>query len=103
MVDTASGSRYRDTILFGAPDGDRPRFSGARPRPIRTAPGVLEHIVREKERLDLLALNYYNDSARWWRIVDANPEVVFGGDLVLEARVGSVILIPRSAADGASS
>jgi nucleoid-associated protein YgaU len=100
MAKIARGSRYQDAIPFTPPDGDRPAFAGIRPRSIDAAAGVLEHVVRENERLDLLALHYYNDPRRWWRIADANPEVVFGGDLVVRARVGSVILIPRAASMG---
>ena len=89
------GSRYQ-TSTFNPPEGGRPVFAGIRPRPIGAAIGILEHIVKENERLDLLAQYYYNNPRRWWRIVDANPDVMFGGDLVINNKVGTVILIPRS-------
>jgi len=102
------GSRYERTPRF-APDasGVRP-FDGLRPRPIETTEGVVEHRVREGDRLDLLARHYYNNDRLWWRIVDANPDVLYAGDMVLgsetprdppdpdlAAMVGRVILIPR--------
>jgi len=88
-------ARYRDTLNYVRPDGGRPVFRGMRPRRIKNATGVLEHIVHEDERLDILALHYYNDTRRWWRIVDANPDIIFGGDLLLNEMVGLIILIPR--------
>lgn len=99
-------SRYATARTF-TPDLSRSfQFEGIRPREIGPATGVLEHVVKEDERLDLLALYYYNDPRKWWRIVDANPEILNGGDLFIASGsqedenplvnlVGSVILIPR--------
>jgi nucleoid-associated protein YgaU len=102
------GSRYERTKGF-APDGDRGlTFEGVRPRDIETPPGVLEHIVREGDRLDLLALHYYDDPGRWWRILDANPELLYGGEVDMAGQAwplpdrdlgslaGRSIVIPRS-------
>ena len=71
-------------------------FAGIRPRSIGPATGVIEHVIKTGERLDLLAGNYYNDDRLWWRIVDANPEFLFAGDLVLDRMEGQVILIPKA-------
>ena len=98
-------SRYATAGSF-IPDRNRSfRFAGVRPRQIEPATGVLEHVVKEDERLDLLALYYYNDPGKWWRILDANPEILNGGDIFIASGskkepdflaylVGSVILIP---------
>lgn len=94
------GSRYSDIQTFVQTEDKHMAFPGVRPRKIGPATGVLEHIVQEGERLDLLALHYYNDSRRWWRIVDANPEIIFGNDLVVKGKEGSIILIPRSIEPG---
>jgi hypothetical protein len=32
------------------------------------------HIVRQNDRLDNLAYEYFQDSRAWWKIADANPE-----------------------------
>ena len=94
-------SRYKNAKPFVGEDGASPVFLGHRPRAIGVATGVVEHIVTEGERLDELARHYYNDDRLWWRIVDANPEVLYGGDLVqsdnysLATMVGQVIRIPR--------
>ena len=93
---TSSDSRYSSSRLFSLPEDQAQRFAGIRPRDIGTASGVVEHVVQQGERLDLLALHYYNDDRRWWRIVDANPEIIYSHDLVMQGQEGSIILIPRS-------
>jgi len=82
-------SRYAQAIeLTGA------GFPGTRPRPIPILPGVIEHTLTREDRLDRLAAYYYNDPHKWWLILDANPEIAFGGDLDMGQYVGSVIVIP---------
>ncbi len=51
------------------------------PRIVPTPEGVVEHVVREGDRLDALAHDYYNDSRLWYHILDANPQVECGTDL----------------------
>ena len=72
-------SRYKDSLRF---EGEG--YRGLRAREPGKATGVVEHQLREGDRLDLLARHYYNDSRLWWRILDANPELGFGGDLTLD-------------------
>ena len=108
-----SGSRYERNPPFTAAKGDPDPFPGVRPRVVAPTPGVIEHSVRAGDRLDSLARHYYNDDRLWWRIVDANPETFYGGDLVreeevrdptrpspapprLESMVGRTIVIPRA-------
>lgn len=90
------GSRYQDSVIFTPADDGSRVFAGIRPRAIGPAAGVVEHQVKAGDRLDLLARHYYNDDRLWWRIVDANPQVLYGGDLVLPQMEGQVILIPRA-------
>lgn len=87
-------SRYAAARPFSA--GADGAFAGIRPRAIAAATGVIEHTVREGDRLDLLAKHYYNDDRLWWRIVDANPDLVHGADAVDDERVGQVLLIPAA-------
>ena len=89
------GSRYEQARSFD-PAGDGSLFPGVRPREIGPATGVVEHVVKSGDRLDLLARHYYNDDRLWWRIADANPEFVHAGLMVAEDQVGDVILIPRA-------
>lgn len=78
-----------------------PLFKGVRPRKIGQATGVLEYVVKDGDRLDLLALYFYNDSHKWWRLLDANPEIIFAADLTLNEYVGETILIPKVTEPGA--
>ena len=75
-------SRYKRARLFQAAPNQPTPFSGIRPRQIGSAPGVVEHRVSAGDRLDLLARHYYNDDRMWWHILDANPQLLFGGDLM---------------------
>lgn len=103
------GSRYEKVKAFAPAADGAPAFRGIRPRPVPPTAGVIEHTVKAGDRLDLLARHYYDDDRLWWRIADANPEALYGGDLVretaagnagepgrLERMVGRVILIPRA-------
>jgi hypothetical protein len=95
------GPRYQNPRPFTAENGQPPVFEGMRPRTIGPATGVLEYIVKEDDRLDLLALYFYVDSRKWWRILDANPDIIFGADLTLDNYIGETILIPRADEPGA--
>ncbi len=93
------GSRYEKVKEFKADPVRKFFFQGARAREIPATAGILEHVVKEGERLDLLALHYYSDVHKWWRILDANPEIMFGGEIEggsLDGMAGKVILIPRA-------
>jgi nucleoid-associated protein YgaU len=94
------GSRYEGAEEFTGENDKEPVFGGIRPRKIVPAAGVLEYIVKEGDRLDLLSLHYYNNTRRWWRILDANPQIIFGADLMLSEYIGETILIPRSTEPG---
>ena len=96
----AKQSRYQNARLFSDSEGGKPLFEGIRPRLIEKAAGVLEYTVNEGDRLDLLALHFYDNSQRWWRILDANPQIMFGAELSLEKYIGETILIPRSVEAG---
>jgi nucleoid-associated protein YgaU len=89
------GSRYENVRAF-EPGEDGSRFPGVRPRAIGTTTGVVEHVVKSGDRLDLLARHYYNDDRLWWRIADANPEFIHADMMLAEVQVGQIILIPRA-------
>jgi nucleoid-associated protein YgaU len=89
------GSRYETAKAFH-PAEDGSKFPGVRPRAIGPATGVVEHVVKSGDRLDLLARHYYNDDRLWWRIADANPEFIHAGLLLAPDRFGEIILIPRA-------
>jgi hypothetical protein len=82
--------------MFTPAEGTNTPFLGLRARDIGAATGVVEHVVSVGDRLDLLALQYYNNDRLWWRILDANPGLLFGGELALGDLEGSTLLIPRA-------
>lgn len=93
-------TRYLTTPPFRAAPGEPAPFPGLRPRLPGPATAVLEHALRSTDRLDLLSLHYYDDPGRWWRILDANPEVLCAADLSDPERVGTVLLVPASEEPG---
>ncbi len=95
MIDNRS--RYRDTPGFSADDPQSTAFAGIRPRHVVTLDGAIEHVLQKGERIDLLARHYYGDDRLWWRILDANPQIDYGGSPELDALAGQVILIPGGA------
>lgn len=88
-------SRYREARPFAPVRPGAAPTPGVRPRAVASAPGVIEHQVRAGDRLDLLARHYYNNDRLWWRIVDANPDFLYAGDMILDNMLGQSILIPR--------
>lgn len=89
-------SRYAAGRPFDIPADQEEAFQVVRPRSIRPAAGVIEHVIRAGDRLDLLAGHYYNDSRLWWRIVDANRDFLCGADMLLDQMLGQTILIPKA-------
>jgi len=85
-------SRYKNARAFQPPG----TFPGIRAREIGAALGVVEHEIQVGDRLDQLARHYYNDDRLWWRIMDANPDIIFGQDLLDTDLAGQVILIPKA-------
>ena len=57
------------------------------------APGQLQHVVSEGERLDQLANTFYGEPTKYWLILDANLDVLNPFEL-LEA--GMPIHVPRN-------
>jgi nucleoid-associated protein YgaU len=93
------GSRYERVKDYVALDvrGNRNRVKGMRrislPRQ-RQPPSPkkpLTYIVKEGDRLDLLAYTYYGDPTKFWLICDANP-TMFPHELLVPGRK---IIIPQ--------
>ena len=89
-------SRYKDARQFEAGDDGTVACKGIRPREIGSATGVVEHVIQEGDRLDLLARHYYSNDRFWWRILDANPDLLNGVEVSLKDRAGEIILIPKA-------
>lgn len=96
-------SRYLNASAFEETDDGVLPFKGVRPREIGQATGVVEHTLQPGERFDWLGLHYYNDSRLWWRILDANPDVLCAAELEMNglpgadsSEIGEVLLVPKA-------
>lgn len=100
-------SRYRNCRPFEADSAAGPVFMGLRPRIISPATPILEYGWKDSDRIELLAQHFYTEARAWWRILDANPDIVCAGDLPGQgkpgepaasdgAQAGRVLLIPRT-------
>ncbi len=75
------------------PDGATqiiPYIRRRRIAPAESSPTVLEHTVRQGERLDSISARYLGDPAEYWRLCDANG-VADPSELEV---IGRVIKIP---------
>lgn len=72
---------YRPTILM--PDRGERRFN------------YTGYMVRDDDRIDLLAYQFYGDSTMWWFIAEANPEIMNWSNLT----AGTVLRIPSADAN----
>ena len=68
-------SRYSKLPDVVAVDAKGRRLASKSLRLLPEVSGTFRHIVNQGDRLDHLAHKYYKDSKKWWRIVDANPEI----------------------------
>ena len=93
-------SRYKNARPFEfkrqEPAGQPGVFRGVRARDVFTLDGMVEHIVTDTDRIDLLAQHYYGDDRLWWRIIDANPQLLFADQLIGKDYLGKAILIPQA-------
>jgi len=85
-------SRYLQTRLFT----DSKRFDGYRERELTQPDGLVEHMLVSDDRLDHMSDNYYKKERRWWRIMDANSDFLYGFDVMNETSEGDTITIPSS-------
>jgi Phage Tail Protein X len=87
------GSRYTKTPVITPTnaEGASPRVLDRRAAP--EAPGALEHVVSEGERLDQIANRYFAEPKKYWLVLDANPEVLNPFELLAPGRR---IKIPRN-------
>jgi hypothetical protein len=93
MID--SKSRYAGMPLktWTAPDGREILYLGRRLLPaLESFTEVIQHTVRERERLDLIAWQHLRDPELFWQICDANAEL---NPPALTAVVGRRIRIPQ--------
>lgn len=75
-------SRYRNLPDVVTADVQGRRLASKSLRSIPAVTGVFVHTLEEGDRLDHLAFKYYGETRDWWRICDANPEVLSPWELV---------------------
>ncbi len=69
-------SRYRKLPEVTVIDSRGRRFNAKALRLLPQVSGRFAHTVTTLDRLDHLAHQYYKQPRKWWRICDANPEVM---------------------------
>lgn len=71
-----SDSRYADGNIFRAyrPQSDTYEAIVTRNFPTESS-RYFVHTWRHDDRIDLVAVKYFGDGSRWWKIMDYNPEV----------------------------
>jgi nucleoid-associated protein YgaU len=84
------GSRYTQVEIYTITDARGNRHAALKIRLIPPTPAFFRHTIKESDRLDLLAFQYYGKADRFWRICDANNEMQ--PDDLLEP--GRQVLIP---------
>jgi nucleoid-associated protein YgaU len=88
-------SRYKNVKKYQIEDKDGNINLIYEPRdfPDNIVAGSSTHLIKAGETFESLAQQYYNDSAKWGVIADANPQIFFPLDL----EAGLVIYIPSRA------
>ena len=85
------GSRYESvlTLTHATAEGRTVRYKALRivPEPR----GSLTHVVRQDERLDRVAQDWFGNAELWWRVADANTEL---DPDALVAEPGRTITVP---------
>ncbi|AQA20659.1 hypothetical protein BTZ20_0507 [Rhodococcus sp. MTM3W5.2] len=75
-------SRYRALDDVVTTDADGRRLSSRALRVAAVATGQFTHTIADADRLDQLATRYYQQPRNWWRICDANPEILSPQELL---------------------
>lgn len=84
------GSRYEtvETATLRRSDGGEVRYK--RLRFVPAEPAQMAYVVQDGDRIDTVAWNVFRDPEMWWRIADANADLVAEG---LTDRPGRVLAV----------
>jgi hypothetical protein len=86
-------SRYADNTVIPLTDSNGITRSTIviSPPSIATTYSISTYTWQIGDQIDYLAYSAYGDETQWWRIANANPEILFWNDLVAgtEVRVPS--------------
>jgi hypothetical protein len=83
-------SRYAGQTTVSVPLDDGTTRRLGVPRIAPEPPEAVRYLVREGDRLDLLAGTALGDSTGWWRIADTNPQ----SDPLATTEPGTTIGVP---------
>jgi hypothetical protein len=85
-----TASRYAGLATITVPQDNGTTCPLGVPRVALALTAAISYLVRDGDRLDLLAVAALGDSTGWWRIADANP----AADALADTQPGTVIGIP---------
>jgi hypothetical protein len=71
----SSTSRYSDSTLTLVATGRGTNLTMVPSQATEWQFNFTYHLVTAADRIDLLAMQYYQDPGKWWAIADANPAV----------------------------
>lgn len=73
----ASNSRYATStvVTVDMPNGTS-RLVVLPTAPVASTFNYINHILSSQETIDALAYRYFGDPTQWWRIANANPEII---------------------------
>lgn len=87
------GSRYQRILDAAFADGQGAARTIKRTREPVTTELAMIYQVREGDRLDLLANQFFHDPRKWWLIADANPDAMTLEELLVPGRL---LRIPKN-------
>lgn len=86
-----TGSRYANArVLTVDVQGHPRRVLKVNPQQDPFSFSYIAYQMRQFDTLPLLAYAYYGDATQWWQIADANPQIIFFGQMA----PGTIIRIP---------
>ena len=83
-------SRYANSQVVTVTQDGLPRQVITPSQQMAYSFNYISYQVRGSDRLDLLAWQFYGDPTVWWKIADANPEIISW----LTIPAGTVIRVP---------
>lgn len=90
MIDSTSRYANSQTALITSGRGTNLTIVASRPQPWAFA--YTSYRLNAEDRLDLLAANNFGDGVYWWKIADANPEILDWTSV----EPGTIIRIPSA-------
>lgn len=89
----SANSRYANSLLVAQTKDDGTVVNVVTPSDAKSYTFVYSYyVVVHGDRIDTLANAYYGDPTKWWKIGDANPEIMKWDNLV----AGTVLRIPNA-------